>query len=70
MPILVGQGHYNSFRYEYDSGLIQYLGEHPEDNADTSWPNWVITKFYYDGDNNLTQRRVRETSWDARASGW
>ena len=58
-------------KYEYDQyGRIIYKGENANYTAVDSDTTWIITKYSYDGSGNVTESRVRTTSWTNRSSGW
>jgi len=63
--------YYALVKFDYDgSGRVVYKGENDDIDALTSDTDWVITKYYYDGNGRITDMRVRTTSWDNRATGW
>lgn len=62
--------YFNQTKYEYNaSGQTIYRGEHTDATATDSDPNWIITKFEYDGFKLLRVRR-KTSSWTDRATGW
>ena len=68
--IWLAEHYYNSILYEYTDGRIIYKGEHTTHNAATNDANWVVSRYYYNGDGFISNVRIRVTSWDNRASGW
>lgn len=69
-PFLLTAYYYNAVKIEYDeTGKLMYKGEHTAQDAAENDPNWVITKYYWDGSRGIG-RRIRTTSWTLRAVGW
>ena len=70
--ILIAGYYYNSIRYDYETSIVKrliYKGEHTQHDASVDDVNWVITKYYYNGDV-VSHMRIRTTSWTLRAVGW
>lgn len=61
--------YYNKVKYDYVDGKLTYKGEHTDQNANDSDPYWIVSRYYYTG-NEITEIRVRTTSWTDRATGW
>ena len=62
--------YWGDIRYEYSSGNCVYKGMNATMNADTSSTDWWIIRYDYDCEGNCTRKRVQQTSWDNRATGW
>jgi hypothetical protein len=57
-------------KIEYSSNNPIYKGYHLITNASVDDPNWIITKFTYDG-TDITDIQISEGSWTNRATlGW
>lgn len=55
-------------RFDYLTGLtVIYAGYAPKGLA-TSTTGWLLQKFTYDANNNLTLRQIAYDSWDNRAT--
>lgn len=55
-------------RWDYGAGtVVLYAGYAPKGLA-TSVASWLLQKFTYDGNNNVTLRQIAYDSWDNRAS--
>ena len=70
-PILIAGYYYNTTKYDYDTIYVRliYKGEHTDQTASVDDTNWIITRYYYDGDV-LSYSRTRTTSWTLRTVGW
>ena len=55
-------------QFDYDGGTaVVYAGYAPRSLA-TSTSGWLLQKFAYDGNGNVTSRTIAYDSWDNRAS--
>lgn len=55
-------------RWDYQGGtLVVYSGFAPKGLA-TSAQGWLLQKFTYDGNNNVTQRQIAYDAWDNRST--
>jgi YD repeat-containing protein len=60
------------YRYEWDvSGNLVYYGYNSAHDADQTETGWIVTKFTYDEDGNITRQEALIGSWSGRTSlGW
>ena len=69
-PFLLAAYYYNSIKYDYrENGMLQYKGEHTNVSALDTDTNWIISRYYYQGDI-LIGIKIRTTSWTNRTTGW
>lgn len=62
----------DDYRYEWDSdGNLIYCGYNSVHDVDLGDTGWIITKFTYDSNGNITRQEALIGSWSGRALlGW
>lgn len=58
---------YKSTQFAYSGDTLIYIGKHWQTNASDADPNWIITKFTYDG-TKISKIQTSEGTWSGRAS--
>jgi len=61
-----------STKYVYDVDLdLEYKGYHLKPNADITDDKWWVTKYIYDGNKDLIDKKLDKGAWDNRTGlGW
>ena len=66
--IIATKQHFPRVKFEYSDVLITYSGHHYVHNTPTSHPKWVVTKYTYDANSQITDIEKLEGVWDNRAT--
>ncbi len=53
---------------ELSAGSMIYKGQNTDAAAAEGDTDWTITKYTYDGDGNVTQKKILTGSWTGRAA--